>query len=100
MGMAATTTAERRSLSPPEQLRVELEDMKRIGLTFGHAWRIAKQRVIWPHDKVSRREWKQVIEGQRAEWENCYLDAGTPIDFGRLLVVLADQDFEDILRAA
>lgn len=77
----------------------ELLRMKRKGLDFDHAWRIAVQRVRWPNDKNSRREWKQVIAATKETWRQCFLDEGHAIDVEALVSAL-DQGIDEVTLAA
>jgi len=92
--------ARRRSVPPPRQLCEELVRMKRKGLAFDHAWRIAQQRIVWPHDKENRHEWKRVLLDTRPAWESCYLGIGSPLDINALIDGLIDARDEDLLVAA
>lgn len=78
----------RRYLTPPQQLLVELKAMKSQGLRFDYAWKISLQRVAWPHDKQSRHEWKDAINDTREEWRRAYYDLGAPLDILRVVKVL------------
>ena len=62
--------------------------MKAKGFDFDHAWRIAFQRIRWPHDKNSRKDWKTVINGTKETWAACYRDEGHPIDVEALVSAL------------
>lgn len=62
--------------------------MKAQGLRFDYAWKIALQRVAWPHDKQSRHEWKDAIADTRDEWYRAYHDIGHPIDVTKIVTII------------
>jgi hypothetical protein len=63
--------------------------MKGRQISFEHAWKIALQRVRWPHDKQSRQEWKDALISTKKVWDDCYHDQGNRIDIERFIDALA-----------
>lgn len=43
------------------QLRAHLERGRAEGMPFERAWPWALERVRWPHDTATRREWKWLL---------------------------------------
>lgn len=77
--------------------------MKAKEIAFGHAWKMAVSRIVWPHDKQSRGEWKRVIEQTRSAWESCYCDLGEPLAVAHLINALdpeVDLHDDNLLLAA
>jgi len=60
--------------TPPEQLRLELERMKRGRVGFDRAWPIALRNIVWGNG-AQRAEWHAVLVGSRAAFEAAYVDA-------------------------
>jgi hypothetical protein len=58
--------------SPAEQLRRDLERFRAAGRPFDEAWRIAYQRIRWPHHTLPKQEWKAILAGQRHLWHAAY----------------------------
>lgn len=58
--------------SPAEQLRGDLERFRAAGRPFDEAWRIAYQRIRWPHHTLPKQEWKAILGAQRHLWREAY----------------------------
>jgi hypothetical protein len=58
--------------SPAEQLRRDLERFRAAGRPFDEAWRIAYQRIRWPHHTMPKQEWKAILAAQRHLWRAAY----------------------------
>ena len=54
------------------QLRVSLETLRSGGLNFEDAWELAWRQIIWPHDTIHRRQWKDTLRDTQPEWSACY----------------------------
>lgn len=42
-------------------------------------------KVVWPHDRQTRVEWKAALGEVRNVWADCYLDRGHEIELERLV---------------
>lgn len=90
---------------PPEQLRAALTVLRAEGLPFGEAWALALRAVVWPHDTVHRRQWREALAETRGEWEACYGRVETPVarffrDFPPELLAREEHAVHDLPRAA
>lgn len=59
-------------ICPAVQMREFLLLLREQGAEFDEAWRVAFERVKWPHDTVHRREWKAILEQSRETWERAF----------------------------
>lgn len=62
----------RAGLSPASQLRVSLQRHQKLGVAFDAAWRLAWNRILWPHGPVARGEWQAIMSVQREHWRRAY----------------------------
>lgn len=66
---------DRRSGTPAEQLRRDLDRFRATGLAFDAAWELAFSRTRWPHDTEQRLIWKGTIAGMRPAFRRRYESA-------------------------
>lgn len=64
--------------TPAAQVREQLERLRDQGLSFDFAWKRALERVLWPEEKITRDEWKTVLDRGKVDWEQAYYREGDP----------------------
>jgi hypothetical protein len=80
--------------APPTQMRELLSASRRAGIAFDRAWATAWNQVRWPHDTEHRREWKELLDGDRLAWQAAYERKGEENRSLRALYSLLQQATE------